>query len=174
MRARLPGAAGAASPAAGGPAAAAAAVAAPDTVHIAVALAEPVTVDTYSGTPVLDMDAGGDAGVRMGGGAPASAAYMSGSGTDTLTFEYEVGALDLAGLLAYKSPSSLRPNGATIIDGSGNAANLTLAWPGDPGSLSNSSRIEIAPSGAPLGIPGGIDAEVLHLRCLLHPLLCRH
>ena len=144
---------------------------APDSVYIAVEFTEPVTVDTSGGIPVLDLDTGGGAG---GGHADGSAVYLSGSGSDTLTFEYGVDARDSAARLAYKSTASLRANGALIMDGSGNAAELDLAEPGDLGSLSNSSNVRIVPGTLPPGPPSGLDPNALHLRCLMHPLLCRY
>ena len=144
------------------------AASAPETVYIAVSFTEPVTVDTAGGIPVLGLDAGAE------GGRGASAAYFSGSGSPTLTFEYEIGASDSAARLGYLSAGSLYSNGATIIDGSGNAADLGLAEPGSIGSLSSSSDVAIAAAAQGDPVEQGPDTGALHTRCLMHYLLCRY
>lgn len=144
------------------------AAAAPEAVYIAVSFTEPVTVDTAGGIPVLGLDAGAE------GGQGASAVYFSGSGSPTLTFEYEIGASDSAARLGYLSAGSLYSNGATIIDGSGNAADLGLAEPGSIGSLSGSSDVEIAAATSGDPVEQGPDTGALHARCQMHYLLCRY
>ena len=145
------------------------AAAAPETVYIAVSFTEPVTVDTAGGIPILVLNAGAE------GGRGASAVYFSGSGSTTLTFEYEIGASDSAARLGYLSAGSLDPNGASIADGSGNAADLGLAEPGSIGSLSSSSDVGIVATvqGDP-AVAQGPDPEALYERCLMHYLLCRY
>lgn len=61
--------------------------------------------------------------------------YLSGSGTDTLTFTYTVQAGDSSADLDYASTSALSLNGGTIKDGANQNAILTLAAPGAAGSL---------------------------------------
>ena len=73
---------------------------------------EVVTVNTSGGSPTLALNDGG------------TATYVGGSGSNTLTFSYTV----LAGqntpdLMA----SAFNLNGATVMDGAGNAANVSLS-----------------------------------------------
>ena len=77
-------------------------------------LSEAVTV--AGGTPTLTLNDGG------------TATYSGGSGTSALTFSYTVGAgQNTAALTA----TAVNLNAATITDGAGNAANLSLVRP-DP------------------------------------------
>ena len=82
-----------------------------DTITLTLDFTEPVTV---TGKPTLTLNDGG------------TATYASGSGTNALTFKYTVGATDstLSGLAITQANL---PNGATIKDAAGNAANLTGA-----------------------------------------------
>ena len=81
------------------------------TVTLTIALSENVTVNTTGGKPTLTLNDG------------ATATYLSGSG-NTLTFSYTVAAGQTsAGLAA----TAINLNGATIADGAGNAANLSLS-----------------------------------------------
>ncbi|MFC1767888.1 hypothetical protein ACFLZ2_05010 [Candidatus Margulisiibacteriota bacterium] len=95
------------------------------TIAVRVAFDEPVTVNTSGGTPTLDLNSGGS----------AVATYNSGSGTDTLIFNYTVGAGDTSSDLGYDATNSLKLNGGTIKDAATNDADLTLFNPGNPGSL---------------------------------------
>ena len=80
------------------------------TVTLTLNLTEAVTV--AGGTPTLTLNDGG------------TATYVSGSGTSALTFSYTVGAgQNTAGLAA----TGVNLNSASISDGSGNAANLSLS-----------------------------------------------
>ena len=108
---------------------------APDVLHIAVSFTEPVTVGASSGAPALDLETGA---------AAAAAAYLSGSGSRTLTFRYAVDPGDSTPRLGYAPGGALRLNGAAIMDGSGNSADVSLPAPGAPGSLSANSDIRIA------------------------------
>ena len=73
-------------------------------------LNEAVTV--AGGTPTLTLNDGG------------TATYSGGSGTSALTFSYTVGAgQNTAALTA----TAVNLNAATITDGAGNAANLSLS-----------------------------------------------
>jgi hypothetical protein len=101
-------------------------------IPIIVTFGEVVTV--AGGTPTLALNTN-----------PAEVAtYVSGSGTDALTFDYTVVAGDsTSGLLDYTSTSALSLNGATIQDTAGNNASLTLAAPGSAGSLSSNNSIMI-------------------------------
>ncbi len=83
-----------------------------DEIVVTVTFSEPVTV---SGTPQVDLGFGGD----------TLAGYVSGSGTASLEFRYEVLAGDTqAGFTVGASALSL--NGGTIADAHGNAAALGL------------------------------------------------
>src|SRR5208282_1928583 len=78
-------------------------------VTLTVNLSEGVTV--AGGTPTLTLNDGG------------TASYVSGSGTSALTFSYTVAAgQNTAGLTA----TAVNLNSATVTDGAGNAANLSL------------------------------------------------
>ena len=79
------------------------------TVTLTLNLSEAVTV--AGGTPTLTLNDGG------------SATYISGSGSNALVFSYTVGAAqNTTGLAA----TAVNLNAATISDGAGNAANLSL------------------------------------------------
>ena len=80
------------------------------TVTLTLNLSEAVTV--AGGTPTLTLNDGG------------TATYSGGSGTSALTFSYTVGAgQNTAALTA----TAVNLNSATITDGAGNAANLSLS-----------------------------------------------
>ncbi|WP_426614407.1 alkaline phosphatase family protein [Bradyrhizobium sp. McL0616] len=81
-------------------------------VTLTVNLSEAATVNTSGGTPTLTLNDGG------------SASYTGGSGSTALTFSYTVAAGQTTSDLAI---SALNLNGATIVDGGGNAANLSGA-----------------------------------------------
>ena len=82
------------------------------TVTITLDMSEVVTVNTTGGTPTLTLNDGG------------TATYVGGSGSNALTFSYTV-------LAGQNTPdlmeTAVNLNGATITDGAGNAANLSLA-----------------------------------------------
>ncbi len=69
--------------------------------------------------------------------------FSSGSGTNTLTFNYKVGLTDATADLDYLSRTALNLNNGTIEDADGNNAVLTLPTPGTTGSLSANKAIEI-------------------------------
>ncbi len=83
-------------------------------IDINVTYNEPVTVNTTGGTPTLSLNSSG------------SAAYITGSGTDNLTFRYTVGTGQNSLDLDYSSTSSLALNGGTIKDVATNVVNNTL------------------------------------------------
>jgi large repetitive protein len=91
----------------------------------------PITVSfdravNVTGLPLLQLNAHGSAVAR----------YVSGSGTDTLTFEYTVGLADSASDLDYSSAAALIPNGGTIVSPiTSSASALALPAPGSAGSL---------------------------------------
>ena len=82
------------------------------TVTLTLGMSEVVSVNTTGGTPTLTLDDG------------TTATYASGSGTNALTFTYTVAAGQNTAALA---ATAVNLNGATIVDGSGNAANLSLS-----------------------------------------------
>jgi predicted component of type VI protein secretion system len=83
-------------------------------IDINVIYSQIVNVNTTGGTPVLSLN------------TSASAAYIAGSGTDTLTFRYIVGAGQNSQDLDYSSTSSLALNGSTIKDVESHVVNNTL------------------------------------------------
>ena len=80
------------------------------TVTLTMNLTEAVTV--AGGTPTLTLNDGG------------TATYSGGSGTSALTFSYTVGAGQNTAALA---ATAVNLNSASIADGAGNAANLSLS-----------------------------------------------
>jgi len=88
-------------------------------------------VINVTGTPELALNSGG------------IASYSSGSGTNTLTFTYVVGAGQNSSHLDYTSTTALTLNGGTIEDSTANPADLTLPTPGAAGSLGANTSIEI-------------------------------
>ncbi len=100
----------------------------------------PIAVDiTFStnvnvtGSPTLLLETGA---------THRNATYSSGSGSNTLTFNYTVIAGDVSGDLDYVATNSLSLNGGTITGAVGNA-NLTLPSPGAAGSLGANKNIVI-------------------------------
>ena len=106
-----------------------------ETIEIAVNFTERVTV---TGTPVLALETGV---------AGSSAAYVSGSGSRTLTFNYTVNASAAPSYIDYAGTDSLSLGGgdlaAKIVDGSGNVANLTLPERGTAESLAANAALWI-------------------------------
>ncbi|MFH0776978.1 MAG: hypothetical protein V1936_05230 [Patescibacteria group bacterium] len=89
-----------------------------------------------TGTPTLALNSDG------------TAFYKSGSGTDTLTFNYEIQDGDLmvdTNGLDYSSTTALATAGGSIGLANGRAANLLLPEPGKTGSLSANKKILIRP-----------------------------
>ncbi|WP_342330291.1 MBG domain-containing protein [Pedobacter sp. FW305-3-2-15-E-R2A2] len=84
-----------------------------------------------TGTPTLSLNTG------------AVVNYSSGSGTNTLTFNYTVASGQSTADLDYSSTTALALNGGTIQDALTNNANLTLAAPGAATSLGDNKAIVI-------------------------------
>ena len=101
------------------------------TIAVTVNFTESVIV---TGTPHIQLETGI---------TDRQAAYSSGSGTNTLTFNYVVQPEDVSSDLDYVSTTSLTLNGGTINDSANNAAILTLAAPGTAGSLGANKAIVI-------------------------------
>lgn len=112
-------------------------------IHVTVRFDKVVTV---TGVPQLALNSGG------------AANYHSGSGTDTLTFQYLVGGGHNAADLDYSSTTALTLNGGTIEAG-GLGANLTLPPPGSLDSLGGSKAIAIDTAG-----PTVVDYKVVYGR----------
>ncbi|MBR0722559.1 alkaline phosphatase family protein [Bradyrhizobium manausense] len=89
-------------------------------VTLTVNFSAAVTVNTSGGTPTITLNDGG------------TATYTGGSGSTALTFSYTVAAGQTTADLAI---SSFNPNGATIVDGSGTAANLAGAANYNPAGI---------------------------------------
>jgi hypothetical protein len=95
---------------------------------------EAVRVNTTGGVPSLQLETGA---------VDRFAHYSGGSGTTTLSFTYVVQEGDRSADLDHLSSSALALNGATIQDGAGNDAILSLAAPGAPGSLDANANLVI-------------------------------
>ncbi|MFC5282753.1 T9SS type A sorting domain-containing protein [Pedobacter alpinus] len=107
-------------------------------IPISITFNEPVNV---TGTPQLTLETG--AIDRVGN-------YVSGTGTNTLTFNYTVQTGDVSTDLDYVSTTSLALNGGTIASVSSTLnATLTLPAPGAVGSLGANKDIVI-PSTLPV------------------------
>lgn len=102
-----------------------------DTITIQITFNEIVNV---TGTPQLLLELGAVDGL---------ANYVSGSGTDTLTFTYTVVAGDNTPDLDYVANTSLTLNGGSIQDAALNNASLTLPNPAAANSLSGNKNIVI-------------------------------
>ncbi len=105
-----------------------------DTITITTTFNQAVTVDTTGGTPTLLLETGLTDRI---------ATYVSGSGSNTLTFSYTVQPGDLSADLDYQSTAALSLNGATIQNITADNAVLTLPTPGTAGSLAANEAIVI-------------------------------
>ncbi|MEX0720932.1 MAG: invasin domain 3-containing protein, partial [Balneolaceae bacterium] len=103
-------------------------------IDITIEFSESVTVTTTGGTPTLELETGT---------ADRTATYVSGSESSTLTFRYTVQAGDESTDLDYTNTGALNLNDGTIRDDSDNDATLTLASPGDAGSLGANKNLVI-------------------------------
>ena len=105
-----------------------------DNITINVKFSESVKVDTFEGIPKLKLETGF---------VDSYATYSSGSGTNTVSFIYTVGAEDGSTDLDYSSATSLSLNGGSISDSSHNLANLALPSPGASGSIGANKALVI-------------------------------
>ena len=107
-----------------------------DTIDITVTFDAAVAVDTTGGTPRLQLETGT---------TDQYATYASGTGTNTLTFNYVVQAGDSTTDLEYLSTTALELNGGTIKESaaSGFDAFLTLPNLGTANSLGGSKAIVV-------------------------------
>ncbi|SHE46364.1 autotransporter-associated beta strand repeat-containing protein [Marinomonas polaris DSM 16579] len=104
-----------------------------DTIEITVTFSKAVTVDTTNGTPQLTLETGT---------TDRAATYVSGSGTNTLTFNYTVQDGDTSADLDYLSTAALVLSDGSIKDGT-NDAILTLPTLSASGSLAANKAIVI-------------------------------
>ncbi|PCJ60858.1 MAG: hypothetical protein COA79_07305 [Planctomycetota bacterium] len=102
-----------------------------DTIPVSVKFTEIITV---SGTPTLTLETGA---------TDAIASYVSGSGSDTLIFDYIVSDGDVSSDLEVVGTSSLNVNTGSIKSASSIAANLSLPASGVAGSLSANKDIAV-------------------------------
>ena len=105
-----------------------------DVIPITVSFSESVNVDISAGKPrlLVSLDAG-DLYVN----------YTSGTGSDTLIFNYTVSLGDCTADLAYASSAALELNGGLVRNGGGATADLSLPAPGGTGSLSNTRILSL-------------------------------
>lgn len=118
-------------------------------VHLIVTFTEPVVV---GGSPQLLLETGD---------TDRYAVYTDGSGTDTLTFDYEVQQGDQSPHLDYVSGSALELGTSTIEDSAANGADVTLPDPGQPGSLGANKAIVIQTDTTPPEISISAPSAVL-------------
>ena len=102
-----------------------------DVIPITIEFSEVVNV---TGTPQLTLETGS---------SDAVVDYSSGTGSNTLTFNYTVASDHTTSDLDYVTTSSFAMNSGTINDAAVNAATLTLASPGASGSLGANKAIVV-------------------------------
>ena len=117
-----------------------------EVIAVTVQFSEVVNV---TGTPQIELETG-DTDRKVD--------YSSGSGSNSLTFNYTVQAGDTSPDLDYTGTGALTLNGGTIKDAAENDANLTLPSPGDAGSLSANKDIVIDTT-APAITSGTVAAD---------------
>ncbi|MFO0879737.1 MAG: Ig-like domain-containing protein, partial [Gemmataceae bacterium] len=104
-------------------------------IPIRITFDEAVVVETTGGIPTLKLNSG------------ETARYVSGSGTNTLTFRYVVGVGRVSPRLDYTDDHALKLNGGTIHQarptGGVINADLTLPAPGRVGSIAAGQAIRI-------------------------------
>ncbi|MGR7921644.1 DUF4347 domain-containing protein [Zobellella denitrificans] len=118
-----------------------------DVITVTVAFDQVVTVNTAGGTPTLLLETGS---------VDREASYVSGSGSNTLSFSYTVQAGDLSADLDYHSTGALTLNGATIRSATSDDAILTLPALGSADSIAGQHDILIdgvAPTVGSVSVP---------------------
>jgi len=118
-----------------------AANAAYNTGTIAITIAFNATVNVV-GTPSLALNSGG------------TATYVSGTGTDTLTFDYVIANGNNTADLDYSSTTALALNSGTIKDADANDATITLVAPGQANSLGANKSIVVLTSNPVITVTG--------------------
>lgn len=120
-----------------------------DSIDVRVVFSGAVTV---TGTPLLQLETGS---------VDRSATYVSGSGSATLVFTYQVQSGDSSADLDHLSTTALTLNGGTIVRASGaGSVILTLPAPGSANSLANGRQLVIdgsPTSGKPT--PGSVTSN---------------
>lgn len=104
-------------------------------VYVDVQFDQAVFVDTNGGVPALELS--------VGLTNRHAASYVSGSGTDTLTFLYTVLAGHETAELDYAFTNALVLNGGAISNAAAVAASLTLPAPGGVASLAGSRVLTV-------------------------------
>ena len=115
------------------------------TVTLTLDMSKNVTVNIGGDKPTLTLNDGG------------TATYTGGSGTSVLTFTYKVAAGQNTPDL---SVTKVNLNGATIHDGAGNAANLSLSGLTQTGPQIDTSTAVTVGAGATLQIAGADSGSV--------------
>lgn len=105
-----------------------------DTITTTITFDQAVVVDASNGTPSLLLETGA---------VDRQAVYVSGSGTNTLTFRYVVQAGDTTTRLDYASTAALALNGGSIRSATQFDAVLALPTPGGGDSLAAQHAIQI-------------------------------
>ncbi|MDD0977135.1 DUF4347 domain-containing protein [Pseudomonas fontis] len=118
-----------------------------DTITVVVTFDQSVQVDSSGGTPSLLLETGL---------IDRNAVYVSGSGSNSLVFNYVVQAGDVSADLNYASTTGLALNGATIRSVTADDAVLNLPTAGSGNSLADQKAIVIdgiAPVINSVGVP---------------------
>ena len=105
-------------------------------IDINIVFSEIVNV---TGTPQITLETGT---------TDAIVDYTSGTGTNTLIFNYTISATENSNNLEYQSINSLNLNGGTISDNATNNANITLPTIGGGNSLSDNKTLVVNTSAA--------------------------
>ncbi len=105
-------------------------------IDVVVTFSEAVAV---TGSPYITLETGA---------TDRNANYISGTGTNTLSFNYTVQSGDSSSDLDYVNTSALALNGGTVKDIAANNATLTLPAPAAAGSLGANKALVIDGSGA--------------------------
>ncbi|WP_167598988.1 Ig-like domain-containing protein [Comamonas sp. A23] len=119
-----------------------------DVITVTITFDQSVIVDTSGGVPTLLLETGL---------VDRNATYVSGSGTNTLTFSYTVQAGDVSADLDFQSTGALALNGATIKSAGNDDAILTLPTVGGANSIAGQNDIlvdGVAPTVASVNVPG--------------------
>ena len=103
-------------------------------IPVTVTFNETMYVTTTGGTPTLTLETGA---------TDSTVSYSSGSASTVLTFNYTVASGNTSSDLDYTDTGALVLNSGTIQDGAGNSAVLTLATPGNTGSLGANKALVI-------------------------------
>jgi hypothetical protein len=118
-----------------------------DIITVTLSFSEAVIVNTGGGSPTLLLETGT---------TDRLASYVSGSGSNTLTFSYTVQAGDISADLDYQSTGALALNGATIRNAASDDAVLTLPATGGANSIAGQHAIVIdgvAPTVGSVSVP---------------------